>query len=289
MKEVILAHMGGPAGETELRGFLKNIFLDREMMRLPFQHISGRLLALLRFNASRKNYEKTGWTPVKKISSSLAAKLNAMLGKEGFAVKPLYTHTAPYIEQAAPDAVILPLYPHYSSSLAGAMKKRAPGRGIIEHWYEKEGFIKMTAANVKKSAAGLVPEKTAIMFVAHSLPESFVINGDPYIGQTNETFRALGGFFPGYKDSRCYIGKAGPQKWVGPAARDVIGGMKNIDNIIASYISFPLDNIEVLYDMDIKLREKAVESGIKNFIRADLLNDSDEFAGFLADIIRGYK
>ena len=39
MKEVILAHMGGPAGETELRGFLKNIFLDREMMRLPFQHI----------------------------------------------------------------------------------------------------------------------------------------------------------------------------------------------------------------------------------------------------------
>ena len=41
--------------------------------------------------------------------------------------------------------------------------------------------------------------------------------------------------------------------------------------------------------MDIKLREKAVESGIKNFIRADLLNDSDEFAGFLADIIRGYK
>jgi ferrochelatase len=212
-----------------------------------------------------------------------------MLGKEGFAVKAVYTHVAPYIEQAAPDAIILPLYPHYSSSLAGGMKKRAPGRCIIEHWYEKEKFIKMTAANINKSVAGLEPEKTAIMFVAHSLPESFVINGDQYIGQTNETFRALEKFFPGYKASLSYIGKAGPQKWVGPAAQDVIGGMKYIDNIIAAYISFPLDNIEVLYDMDIKLREKAVETGIKNFTRAPLLNDSDEFAGFLADIIRGNK
>lgn len=289
MRQAVIAHMGGPDNAAELRIFLRNIFLDTEMMRLPFQPLAGRLLALSRFRASRENYEKTGWTPVKKISASLAEKLNLRLAGDGFSVRPLYTHVPPYIEEAATNAVIVPLYPQYSSSLAGAMKKRAPGRTVTGSWHDSPEFIEMTAESIKKSLSGLDPAATALMFVAHSLPESFSKRGDPYINQVKETFDSLAGYFSGYSPTLSYIGKAGPQKWEGPGAREVITSMKNTDNIVAAYISFPLDNIEVLYDMDIALRENALAAGIKNFIRAPLPNDSDAFADLIAEIIRRNK
>lgn len=287
MKQIVLAHMGGPSGETELALFLKNIFLDREMMRLPMQPVSGPLLAGLRFKRSKAHYERTGWTPVKKLTSSLAYKLNARLNRDGFNVRAMYTHLPPYIEEAPADALIVPLYPQYSSALAGAMEKRLPGRKVVRSWHERKDFTRMLAGGIKESISCPDPAGTALMFIAHGLPEIFAGNNDPYIGQVGETFRAIAHHFPGHRTSLSYIGRAGPMKWVGPEAKDLIPSLKNIENIIAAYISFPLDNIEVLYDIDIGLKEEAARHGIKNFTRAVLPNDSDEFAGILEEIIRG--
>jgi len=286
MKNIVLAHMGGPSGKTELALFLKNIFLDRELMRLPAQAVSGRLLAALRFRRSRISYERTGWTPVKRLTDSLADKLNMKLNREGLSVRALYTHIPPYIEEAPPDALIVPLYPQYSSALAGAIEKRLPGRKVVRSWHDRKDLTALLADRIKKSLPASDPERTALMFIAHGLPESLTKNKDPYIGQVGETYKALAAHFPGYKNSLSYIGKAGPRKWSGPCAEDLISGMKNVERITAAYISFPLDNIEVLYGIDIALKEKAAKHGIKDFVRAELPNDSEEFAGILEGIIR---
>ncbi len=287
MKQIVLAHMGGPSDEAELALFLKNIFLDRDMMRLPVQPVTGRLLAGLRFKRSREHYKKTGWTPVERLTVSLADKLNARLSGDGFIVKAMYTHLPPYIEDAPADALIVPLYPQYSSALSGAIGKRLPGRKVVRSWHDRADFIGLLAGGIKESISCSDPAKTELMLIAHSLPESRSKNNDPYIAQVGETYRALAAHFPGYKTSLSYIGRAGPVKWVGPGAEELILTLKNIETVIAAYISFPLDNIEVLYDIDIALKEAAEKHGIKNFARAALPNDSDGFAAILEDIIRG--
>jgi protoporphyrin/coproporphyrin ferrochelatase len=287
MKQIVLTHMGGPSDEAELALFLKNIFLDRQMMRLPMQSVSGTLLAGLRFKRSKAHYERTGWTPVEKLTSSLADKLNVRLNRDGFNVRAMYTHLPPYIEEAPADALIVPLYPQYSSALTGAMEKRLPGRKVVRSWHDRKDFTGMLAGGIKESISCLDPARTALMFIAHGLPESFAKNNDPYIGQIGETYRALAAHFPGRQTSLSYIGKAGPGKWAGPGAEEVVFSLKSIETVIAAYISFPLDNIETLYDIDIGLKEAAEKHGIKNFARAALPNDSDGFAAILENIIRG--
>jgi ferrochelatase len=287
MKQIILAHMGGPSDEAELALFLKNIFLDRNLMRLPLQAVAGPLLAGLRFKRSRAHYEKTGWTPVERLTNSLAEKLNARLNRDGFSVRAMYTHLPPYIEEAPADALIVPLYPQYSSALAGAMEKRLPGRKVVRSWYDHKDFTGLLAGGIKESVSRSDPAGTELMFIAHGLPESFVKNNDPYIAQVGETYRALAAHFPGHKTSLSYIGRAGPARWVGPGAEEIILSLKNIETVIAAYISFPLDNIEVLYDIDIGLREAAAKRGISKFTRAALPNDSEGFVAILEDLIRG--
>lgn len=286
MKQVILAHMGGPSEESELAPFLKNIFGDREMMRLPMQSVLGPLLAGLRFRSSKAHYKRTGWSPVKSLTSSLAEKLNAKLNPDGFNVRALYTHTPPYIEEALPDALVVPLYPQYSAALAGAIEKRLPGRKVTGPWFDRKDFTALLADGIKKSISGLAPDRTALMFIAHGLPESFAA-ADPYIGQVVKTYKALAANFTGYGHSLSYIGKTGPLKWTGPSAEEYIGALRNKDNIVAAYISFPLDNIEALYDIDIGLKAAAAARGIKNFTRAALPNDSDGFTAVIEAIIRG--
>jgi len=279
--------MGGPSGEAELPLFLRNIFLDRDLMRLPLQSISGRLLARARLGRSRANYESAGWSPLKGLTDSLAGKLTARLASEGISVRALYTHLPPYIEEAPRDALIVPLYPQFSSALAGAIAKRLPGRKVAGPWYDREDFIALLADGVGKALAGAAPERTALMLIAHGLPESFAAGGDPYLDQVRATCGALAARFPGHAASISYIGRSGPLKWSAPEAGEVIDAMKGVDRIAAAYVSFPLDNIEVLHDIDRVLREKAAARGIREFVRAPLPNDSDAFAGVLEAVIRG--
>jgi ferrochelatase len=287
MREIILAHMGGPDTADELRMFLRNIFKDRDMIKLPLQGLLGPLIAALRFKKSLANYEKTGWTPVKKLTISLAAKLSKIFENDGLRVRALYTHVPPYIEEAGPDALVLPLYPHYSSVLAGLMEKRLSGRTIIREWHRQGKFLEMTEKNAANALSLLGSGEKTMLFIAHSLPEAVIKNNDPYIRDIEETYRVLAAKFSGFECRLAYIGKAGPGKWVGPEASGIIKEAgKRAKKIAVVYLSFPLDNIEVLYDIDIKLKQEAADSGAAGFARAVLPNDSGEFTGLMEKVIR---
>lgn len=287
MREIILSHMGGPGSPDEVRVFLNNIFTDREMIKLPAQGLIGPLIAALRLKRSVGNYEKAGWTPVKRITESIAAKLSDKFEKQGISVRPLYTHLPPYIEEAGPDAVVLPLYPHYSSVLAGLIEKRLPGRKVIREWHRQGAFLEMTGKSAADALSRLGGGEKTLIFIAHGVPADMVKNGDPYIAEVEETFKALA---PGFPECGCrlaYIGKAGPGKWTGPDASNAVReASARGQKIAVVYLSFPLDNIEVLYDIDIKLKGIAEKYGAAGFARARLPNDGPEFAGLMEKVVR---
>ena len=65
---IILLNMGGPQNKDEIHPYLKELFQDRELLKLPFQKILGRIIAWRRTPKIQERYEEIGqYSPTKKI------------------------------------------------------------------------------------------------------------------------------------------------------------------------------------------------------------------------------
>ena len=60
---VILLNMGGPQSKDEVHPYLKELFQDRELLKLPFQKYSGILLLGEELQKYRKGMRKLVSTP----------------------------------------------------------------------------------------------------------------------------------------------------------------------------------------------------------------------------------
>ena len=64
---IILLNMGGPQNKDEIHPYLKELFQDRELLKLPFQKVLGRLIAWRRTPKIQERYEEIGqYSPTKK-------------------------------------------------------------------------------------------------------------------------------------------------------------------------------------------------------------------------------
>ena len=78
---VILLNMGGPQNKDEIHPYLKELFQDRELLKLPFQKVLGRFIAWRRTPKIQERYEEIGqYSPTKSIMedqcSEIAKKLD---------------------------------------------------------------------------------------------------------------------------------------------------------------------------------------------------------------------
>lgn len=287
MNKIIITHMGSPKDEKEVEEFLFNIFSDKNLMRLPLQSLIARLISKFREKESVYRYKKIEGSPCLKYTIELKDKLASLFKKDGFIVKAKFTHLKPYIyEDFEDDSVIFPLYPQYSNSVLGIIKSKLPKAKILKEWYYEEEFISLMESRIKKSLNGLSPHNTALLFLAHSIPKSFSLNENGYEKQVIATYEILKSRFAVYNSRLAYIGKVGFAKWLGPDADGIIDELKGFNNVVFVYLSFPIDNLEVLYDIDIKLKNRFIEKGFKKIIRAELLNSANDFSQALYTIIK---
>ena len=78
---VILLNMGGPQNKDEIHPYLKELFQDRELLKLPFLKVLGRFIAWRRTPKIQERYEEIGqYSPTKSIMedqcSEIAKKLD---------------------------------------------------------------------------------------------------------------------------------------------------------------------------------------------------------------------
>jgi ferrochelatase len=129
------------------------------------------------------------------------------------------------------------------------------------------------------------------LFTAHSLPASIVEEGDPYEAELLETCSLLAGQLglPGDRWQFCYqsAGATGA-RWLGPKAEDVLVELCDAGHkdIVVVPVGFVADHVEVLYDIDVVLRELAAVHGA-HLERAESLNTCATFIAGLADLVRG--
>lgn len=216
-------------------------------------------------------------------------------------------HATPFVEEAVAEVaahgfrriVGLVLAPHYSSysigQYMGRVREAAAPHGIevtgIDSWAREDAFIDFLADDVRTKLESL-PERTKVLFTAHSLPQRIIDGGDPYPDELRATAELVAERAGLTRWSQWSIAwqSAGrtPEPWIGPDILEVIeqiattrGTDEPIDGVLVSACGFVADHLEVLYDLDIEAARVAEKHGLK-FARTACVNDDTKVMAALA-------
>ncbi|RMG69869.1 MAG: ferrochelatase [Nitrospirae bacterium] len=302
---IVLLNLGGPDRLSAVRPFLYNLFSDRDIIPLgpPFlQRPIAFFISLFRAPKTRAAYKLIGGgSPILKITTEQAELLSKSL--DGMPVYVGMRYWRPFIEEAVRGAkeqgverlIGLSLYPHYSRATTGSTKRvfleAARRYGIeaemIDKWYDHPLYIDALVDLIYRQ----LNWADVLLFSAHSLPESFIKEGDPYLDHILGSIRAIMEKIKQERAAPSYMlsfqSRSGPVKWLEPSTDEAIKELarKGAKNILVVPISFVSDHIETLYEIDILYKEMAEREGV-TLHRVDSLNTHPLFIEALADLVR---
>jgi len=192
--------------------------------------------------------------------------------------------------------VALPLYPHYSKATSGSsfkdLQRAVAASGVpfemavIKAWPDQPDYVAALAETIRQGLQGFGPrEKVTVVYSAHSLPVSFIVEGDPYLDHISRTIAAVEREL-GITGKLCFQSRSGPVKWLTPSTQDMIRELagQRVKNILMVPISFVSDHVETLYEIDIQYRDLAATYGMR-LERTAALNAHPRFIAGLANLV----
>jgi len=316
---VVLFQLGGPDSLDAVEPFLKNLFLDPDIIPMgPLGFLRGplaRYIAKKRAVPVAGRYAMIGRrSPIAILTERQRVKLTAALAPY---VDPVVViamrYWRPFTENAVKalkagrsldELVLLPLYPHYSyATTLSSMKEwrrvygnpsGGPPEHVIESFYSHPSYIE---AVVKKIGVCLrqFPDSSRIylLFSAHGLPMSLVEKGDPYPKQIAETVRLVcesgAKQYAGWPKTHllCYQSRVGPSRWLQPPFLGTMErlGHEGAKEMLVVPISFVTEHIETLHEINIDGRIDAKKWGIERFRMMPAVGDSALFIAALQDVV----
>jgi len=320
MKRAILfLNLGGPENQEGVKPFLYRLFVDPEIIRIPFtplRKLVAWLIATSRLGKSKRLYADIGGgSPIRRLTDQQSAGVEALLAKSkrGVTVHTAFTCSPPLVEdvlnslslKGVERVLAMPLYPQYSlTTTKGALDRTRAAVGRhkkmqgfeVGSWPDHPLFAKAHADLIRAEAALFQDPHDArihLLFSAHSIPEKLVTElGDPYKKEVEASVAAIvkaaewkGGF------SLAWQSKLGPVKWLSPSTKDALNelGAKKVPQVLVVPVAFVTDHIETLHEIDIEFRQDAARAGIREFRRIRGLNDHPVFLEGLAQIALSQK
>ncbi len=313
---VVLFNLGGPDKTNAVRPFLKNLFADKRIIGLPnpFREMLARLISSRRYKGVIPLYEEMGGkSPILDNTISQGKALTALLEKEyEIEVFPCMRYWHPMTEEVvkqvkefAPDKIVLlPLYPHYSTTTSESSivewHKYAGRHGLTSTtqticcYPDNTGFVKSVAdllskyhAQAKKEHPELTPR---VLFSAHGLPKKTVKSkGDPYPVQIELTasnvVEALDFQLEDWKVT--YQSRVGPLEWLTPYTdHEIEQAGKDGVPLIVIPIAFVSEHLETLVELDVEFKEIANEHNVPGYYRVPTPGDHPYFIAGLAELVQ---
>lgn len=308
---VLLLQMGGPDSLDAVEPFLLNLFTDRDIIKIGpafLQPFIARRIVGKRAPRVRENYRQIGGrSPLRELTEQQATALQRALG-DGYrcVVAMRYWHPFTHEALAAIEregitrAVAVSLYPHYSRATSGSSfneleraNKKLPrplNLSAVRSFCDHPLYIAALAEQIEKGLAGF-PDRSRVQlfFSAHSLPQSFIDQGDPYLDHITTTVRLVMERFGDVAHHLAFQSRAGPVKWLEPSTEDKLKELAGQGHreVLVVPLSFVSDHIETLHEIDIEYAGEAAKLGITAFRRVESLNSSPLFIQCLADLVRG--
>lgn len=313
---VILLTMGGPQNLDAVGPYLRRLFLNNEIMKLPAQRAVGPLVARARTPEVRKLYKEIGGgSPLYRWTRQQSDELTALLDQRSPDTAPhrgyvAFRYTDPLTEDALAQmrddgvrrAVAFVQFPQYSCATSGASLNelwRAAARmglrdafdwTVIDRWGAHPGYVTALAETITAGLDAFDPryrDEVVLLFSAHSLPSAAVDRGDPYPQEIGATVHSVIQHLAlPNRYLLTFQSKVGPVPWQGPNTVRAVRGLaaRGIRRLLVIGVSFTADHIETLSEIDIELADIAEKVGITELQRAPALNARPAFISALADI-----
>ncbi len=308
---VVLFNLGGPDGPDAVQPFLRNLFSDKAIIRIPnpFRAILANAIARKRAPEATKIYQEIGGgSPLLPNTRAQADALEAALQEIGevrvfIAMRywhPMTEEAVSQVQDFAPDLVVLlPLYPQYSTTTTASslrvwneavrmFRLQCPTRTVCCYPWD-EGFIASVADLIRprlEEAAAF--GRPRILFSSHGLPERVVKSGDPYQWQCERTADAVVEALniDGLDWICCYQSRVGPLKWIGPSTDDEVrrAGADGVPIVVVP-LAFVSEHSETLVELDIEYRHLAETSGVPHFSRVPTVDTAEPFVAGLKRLV----
>ncbi len=307
---VLLLQMGGPDSLEAVEPFLLNLFTDRDIITIGpafLQPLIARVIVRRRAPRVRENYRQIGGkSPLADLTGQQAQALEQALGSTYRCMvamrywKPSTAEALNAVEAEGIRRIIaLSLYPHFSWATSGSsinelereMKRRQLPADItvVRSFFDHPLYIDALAEKIEAGLSAF-PDRSRVQlfFSAHSLPQSFIDSGDPYLDHITTTVRLVMERFGGVSHHLAFQSRAGPVKWLEPSTEEKLKELasKGFREVLMVPLSFVSDHIETLHEIDIEYREEAHRLGITDFRRMESLNSSATFIRCLEALVR---
>ncbi len=315
---VLLSNYGGPEGPADCEPYLRNIFMDADLIPIPslVRPLVARFAAKRRAPLLRHTYEAMGcYSPILEQTRAQADALQQALGG-GFRCYVGMRYFRPFIADACREIaanghekiIHLPLYPHECRSTTGSSLKEAAralkrigwngAQAEVRSFWERPEYLDALEGSVREAVEGS-PREAALLFAAHGLPKS-VAKGDPYKSAVEATARAvskkLGRELRLSEEARESAGapaalawqsKVGPMRWLEPSVESVIRAYAQgkVRHVIVVPLSFVSEHSETLYELDILYRALSVNLGV-GFTRVPTLQTHPGLIAALAEAVK---
>lgn len=306
---VVLFNLGGPDRPEAVRGFLRNLFGDPAILRVPWpiRPILASFIAKRRAPIATEIYQALGGgSPILAETEQQASALAEQLADDNLRVfvamrywHPMSEETAKAVKEWGAERIwLVPLYPQFSTtttqSSLDAWARAAARQGLAAPakavccFPLLDGFVRANADLIAKTKQG-VTGPLRVLFSAHGLPERIVAAGDPYVWQVEVGAAAIAKAC-GLDDAEwrvSYQSRVGPLQWVGPATDDEIraAGAEGVALIVVP-IAFVSEHSETLVELDIEYRKLAQMSGVETYLRVPAVGTHPDFIGGLAHVVR---
>jgi len=315
---ILMLNLGGPEKLEDVRPFLRELFSDREIIKLPGgplgQWLLSRLIVWRRAPHSEANYAAIGggspqlrWT--RQQGDGVAAIVQSRHSGSAVRAFPCMRYWGPGAEDAlaaatewgADHLVAFSQYPQRSRTTTGSslsdLRRAMEKLGVetplstIGSWAEYPAWVHTLAELTAEGVAASPADRPTIVYTAHSLPQSVIDDGDPYADEVRQTVEAVhrlvGADLP---MELTWQSRVGPIKWLSPSTRERLTALpgEGVEDVVVVPVTFVNEHIETLHELDIELADEAREAGMKSFTRVPAPGIRPHFLAALADLVEDH-
>lgn len=291
---ILLMGYGSPEGPADMPGYLADILHHPPSDAMVEEY--------------RRRYALIGGSPQRRVLEALRGKVEQALARssEPGAVFLGMKHWHPNVADVVPQitrqgfarVVAVPLSPYastwilapYRESLRAGLARASPPVRLEMRagWHREPEWIRYWARAIRHELAEAGGDRVPVLLSAHSLPQRFQAQGDPYSGLLAETSDLIARAAELSRWSFTYQSAGNTtEPWLGPDITEKILEWKARDattQLVASF-GFVFEHLEVLYDLDHVVRTFAEGHGVR-YRRVPMPNDADEVVRALVEVIR---
>ncbi|MBB1123645.1 ferrochelatase [Limosilactobacillus albertensis] len=307
MKEngLLLVNLGSPDTPTtpDVKRYLKEFLSDRNVIEMPpalWQPLLRGIIIPMRSWRSATFYRNcwtTDGSPLIAHTERLVKKVQALMPDWTVKMAMNYGHpaisdTITAMKKECRHLTVLPLFPFFTKSTTQTVIDKVtatdPNAKIIDRFSTEEGYLTLLTKQIQTAWDNGNYDKLLISY--HGIPTAMVNHGDPYRDETEaataELIKRLD--IPEEKIKMAYQSKFGPMPWLKPYLRNTLLSEAQLGhrNVLVAAPSFVADCLETLEEDQVQNYQYFRENGGDNLTMVPSLNDSSEFAQFIAELVK---